>query len=286
MSASSSPITHLSRETIVAYGYVLYEIADSVATIWHNRPEQRNAENSQLLDELNDAVVRAGADPQVRAVVFEGKGGHFSAGHDLKEVRSSGRTSPRRSGGSTSPARTWTTASTYSISRSRPSPWVDGVCVAGGFMVANVCDMIGAADTAFFADPVLHTMGVSAVEVLVHPWVLGHCKAREFLFTGDRLSAADALASGMVHRVVSVDQLDEAVATLANRVALAPPFATKVLKRSLTAPSSRYRAFTLLSTRTSTGTSSPTSTMRPVARRPTADSPSPFSATQAATSVR
>ncbi|KXX58001.1 enoyl-CoA hydratase [Rhodococcus sp. LB1] len=217
----------------MAYDYVLYEIDGSVATIWHNRPEQRNAENSQLLDELNDAVVRAGGDPQVRAVVFGGKGGHFSAGHDLKEGQVERQ--------DFTPEQRWEYESRsymdYCLNIfNLPKPTiarVDGACVAGGFMVANMCDMIVAADTAFFADPVLHTMGVSAVEVLVHPWVLGHRKAREFLFTGERLSAADALASGMVNRVVPVDQLDEAVATLANRVALAPPFATKVLKRSL-----------------------------------------------------
>lgn len=217
----------------MAYDYVLYEVDGPVATIWHNRPAQRNAESTQLLDELDDAVQRAGKDPQVRVVVFGGKGGHFSAGHDLKEGQ-------RERQDFTAEQR-WEYESTsymqYCLNIfNLPKPTiarVDGACIAGGFMVANMCDLIVAADDAYFADPVLHTMAVSAVEVLVHPWVLGTRKAREFLFTGQRLSAAEALDAGMVNRVVPVDDLDAAVDELAHRVAQAPPFATRVLKKSL-----------------------------------------------------
>src|SRR3712207_9594697 len=64
---------------------------------------------------------------------------------------------------------------------------------------------------SFFADPVVHTMAVAAVEVLIHPWVLGARKAKEMLFTGQRLSAAEAHAAGMVNRVVPAAELDGAV---------------------------------------------------------------------------
>jgi enoyl-CoA hydratase len=74
---------------------------------------------------------------------------------------------------------------------------------------------------------------VAAVEVLIHPWVLGARKAKEMLFTGQRLSAAEAHAAGMVNRVVPADKLDDAVLALADRVAQAPPFAMKLLKKSL-----------------------------------------------------
>lgn len=217
----------------MTYEYVLYEVDGPVATLWHNRPAQRNAENSQLLDELDDAVRRAGADPQVRVVVLGGKGGHFSAGHDLKEGQ--------RDRQDFTPEQRWEYESTSYMQYCQnifhlPKPTiarVEGACIAGGFMVANMCDLIVAAEDAYFADPVLHTMAVAAVEVLVHPWVLGTRKAREFLFTGDRLSAADALAAGMVNRVVPADRLDDEVSALAARIAQAPPFATRVLKKSL-----------------------------------------------------
>src|SRR5690606_25949858 len=66
---------------------------------------------------------------------------------------------------------------------------VQGACIAAGFMVANMCDLIVASEDAYFSDPTGHTLGAAAVEVLVHPWVLGARKAKEFLFTGQRISA-------------------------------------------------------------------------------------------------
>jgi len=70
------------------------------------------------------------------------------------------------------------------------------------------------------------------VEVFVHPWVMGSRKAREFLFTGERMSAQEALDCGMVNRVVPATELDATVEALALRIAQAPPFATQVLKKS------------------------------------------------------
>src|ERR1700744_836302 len=67
------------------YSTILYERIGAVARILHNRPDVRNAENSLLLDEQDDALTRAIADPAVKAIVIGGTGDHFSAGHDIKE---------------------------------------------------------------------------------------------------------------------------------------------------------------------------------------------------------
>lgn len=217
----------------MTYEHVLYEVDGAVATIWQNRPQQRNAQSTQLLHELNDAVLRAGADEDVRVVVLGGKGGHFSAGHDLKEGQ--------RERQDFTPEQRWAYESEYYMQYclniyNLPKPTiarVEGSCIAGAFMVANMCDLIVASESAFFADPVLHTMAVSAVEVLVHPWAMGDRRAREFLFTGERMSAQDALRCGMVNRVVPEDEIDNAVEALSERIAQAPPFATRVLKKSL-----------------------------------------------------
>ncbi|XAS68643.1 enoyl-CoA hydratase [Micrococcaceae bacterium Sec5.7] len=217
----------------MTYEYIRYEVDGPVATIWQNRPQQRNAQNEQMLDELNDAILHAGQDTEVRAVVLTGAGGHFSAGHDLKEGQMKRQ--------DFTPEERWDFESRFYMEYclnifNLPKPTiarVDGACIAGAFMVANMCDMIVASEDAFFADPVLHTMAVGAVEVLVHPWVMGSRKAREFLFTGERMSAREALECGMVNRVVPAAELDTAVDALARRVAQAPPFATRVLKKSL-----------------------------------------------------
>ena len=73
---------------------------------------------------------------------------------------------------------------------------VHGKTIAGGLMLMWVCDLIVAADDALFADPTLE-FGVNGVEWFAHPWELGHRKAKEFLFTGEFLSAQDAQRLGM-----------------------------------------------------------------------------------------
>jgi enoyl-CoA hydratase len=110
---------------------------------------------------------------------------------------------------------------------------VQGACLAGGFMVANMCDLIIAADDAFFADPVTHSLATASVEVLIHPWVMGMRAAKEMLFSGRRFDAQDALRCGMVNRVVPRADLDAETMSLAREVASVPPFALRLVKRSL-----------------------------------------------------
>ena len=100
-------------------------------------------------------------------------------------------------------------------------------------MVANMCDLMVASEDAFFSDPVVHSLGAAAVETLMHPWVLGMRKAKEFLFTGERITAQEGKEWGMVNHVVARDDLEDFTLQLANKIAEAPPVAMHVLKRSL-----------------------------------------------------
>ncbi|RAI57930.1 enoyl-CoA hydratase [Roseicella frigidaeris] len=217
----------------MAYTQIAVERRGPVAWLSHNRPEMRNAESSVLLDELDAALREASADDAVRVIVIAGKGDHFSAGHDLKEGQA------RR--------QAFTVEERWAYEERRyleyslriwdcPKPTiaaVQGACIAGGFMVANMCDMIVAAEDAFFADPVCKTLAASAVEVLMHPYVMGLRAAKEFLFTGRRMDAAEAHRLGMVNRVVPRATLEEATQALAEDIASAPPFAIRLTKRSL-----------------------------------------------------
>lgn len=208
----------------------------SIATILHNRPAARNAESSVLLAELELAVNWAERDDDVKVVVIGGVGDHFSAGHDLKEAVEVRGIRP----GSTVEER-WEYESRYFYDYclhilDLPKPTiasVQGACIAGGFMVANMCDLIVAADDAFFADPVTHTLGTAAVEVLIHPWVMGMRAAKEMLFTGRRFDVQRALQCGMVNRVVPRADLERETALLAEQVAACPPFALRLVKKSL-----------------------------------------------------
>jgi enoyl-CoA hydratase len=109
---------------------------------------------------------------------------------------------------------------------------VQGACIAGGLMLAWVCDLIVAADDAFFADPVLR-MGIPGVEYFAHPWALGTRFAKEILFTGDRFDARRAYEVGMVNRVVPRADLAAATYALADRIAAMPRFGLALAKRAV-----------------------------------------------------
>src|SRR5690242_13830458 len=98
---------------------------------------------------------------------------------------------------------------------------VHGACIAGGLMLAWVCDLVLAAADAFFADPVVR-MGIPGVEYFAHPWVMGPRFAKEFLFLGERVDARRAHELGMVNRVVARADLEASTLDLANRIATMP----------------------------------------------------------------
>ncbi|MFI9723446.1 enoyl-CoA hydratase [Streptomyces sp. NPDC052396] len=226
---------------------VRYERRGPVATVTMNRPEYRNAQNSAMTYALDGAFGRAAADDRVKVVVLAGAGEHFSAGHD---IGSPGRDAhlpfERRAG-------LWWDHSDKSGAESRfaresevylgmcrrwrelPKPLiaaVQGACVAGGLMLAWVCDLIVAAEDAFFADPVVR-MGIPGVEFFAHPWVMPPRIAREFLYTGDRMSARRAYELGMVNAVVPRAELTERTAALAGRVARMPRMGLALAKRAV-----------------------------------------------------
>ncbi|BCY13339.1 enoyl-CoA hydratase [Actinoplanes sp. L3-i22] len=226
---------------------VLYERRGVVAVVTMNRPRYRNAQNSAMTYALDSAFARAVDDREVRVIVLAGAGEHFSAGHDIGTPERDADTSfPRRAalwwdhtdrdGADRRYAReTEVYLSMCRRWREIPKPavaMVQGACIAGGMMLAWVCDLIVASEDAFFADPVLR-MGIPGVEYFAHPWALGPRFAREVLFTGDRFTAQRAYEIGMVHRVVPRAELAAAVTALAERVATMPPFGLALAKRAL-----------------------------------------------------
>ncbi|AOB25705.1 MULTISPECIES: enoyl-CoA hydratase [Bordetella] len=217
----------------MSYEFIRVEHLGPVCRIYLNRPEVRNAQSRSLLRELDDAVRAAEADDAVRVLIIGAVGDHFSAGHDLKSARVE-RPNP-------SVEERWEYEEEHFLEYclrihdlKKPTiAQVQGACIAGGYMVANMCDLIVCADNAFFSDPVAHSMGTASLEVLIHPWVMGMRKAKELIFTGARLPAAEALQIGMINRVVPLAELEQATLELANTVAAAPPYGLRFTKRSL-----------------------------------------------------
>jgi enoyl-CoA hydratase len=218
---------------------IRYEVEGAVATITMSRPEVANAQNSQLIDELDAAFDRADADEAVRVVVLAAAGKHFSSGHDLKALVAGDDTDPwvaRRE----TPEGKFEHEKTMYFERClrihdfrKPTiAAVQGSCVAAGLMLAAMCDLIVASDDAVFSNPVLRLTG-AGVELLVEPWEIGIRKAKEFLLTGETIDAQEAWRLGLVNRVVPRDELEERTRELAEKVALVPPVTAQTVKDTI-----------------------------------------------------
>ena len=197
-----------------------------IATITLARPDAANAQNAQMIEELDAAFTTADADDAVRVIVLAAEGKHFSAGHDLKELLAGEehwaamRETPE---GKLHHEQVMYFDKLVKI-RDLPTPTVaavQGACSAAGLMLACMCDLIVAADDARFSNPVLRMSGVG-VELLVEPWELGPRKAKEFLLCAETFSAEEAERYGLVNRVVPRADLEAAAREMAEKIALVP----------------------------------------------------------------
>lgn len=226
---------------------LIYETPEpGIARIRLNRPERANAQDTQLLYELNDAFDRAAHDEDVRVIVLAAEGKHFSAGHDLSETDSAGAMRRHRTvgtmcgfgcaGAEAQMSREEEIYIGFSERwRNIPKPTiaaVQGKCIAGGLMLAWPCDLIVASDDASFADPVV-SFGVGGVEWFHHVNEVGMRKAKEMLFTSEAIGAAEALQLGMVNKVVPREQLQDAAMEMARKIASKSRFALKMTKLAL-----------------------------------------------------
>ena len=193
---------------------LLREDTGGVCTLTLNRPDQYNALSDALLDELQRALDEIAADASVRVVVLAARGKAFCAGHDLKEMRSR-------------PDRAYYEAlfkkcSRMMVSITRlPQPViarVHGIATAAGCQLVATCDLAVASREA--------NLGTSGINVGLFCMTPGVALARnvnrkdafELLFTGDIVPAEQARVVGLVNRVVAPDQLDQAIAELAESI--------------------------------------------------------------------
>ena len=212
---------------------VTYAVEDRVAWVMMNRPQFHNAQNSQMTYALDDAFRRAVDDDDVKVIVLGGEGKHFSAGHDIGTPgRDVNRSFDRRllyADHVNKPAAEFLYTREQEVYlgmcrrwRDIPKPtiaMVQGGCIAGGLMLAWVCDLIVASDDAFFQDPVQKLMGIPGVEYFAHGFELPPRVAKEFLLLGERMPAERAARFGMVNKVVPRAELRAAVADWAQKLA-------------------------------------------------------------------
>ncbi len=204
----------------------LYDItADGVASLTLNRPDARNALNTALCEALLAATRRAVADG-AKLLLMRARGPVFCAGADLKERQGMGDDAIR--------ARRLKAFAAYDAIERLPMPVVavvEGPAVGSGVEIAAAADFIVATPAASFRTPEALWGTVGATQRL--PRVLGKRLAKDMMFTGRTLSADDALAAGLVARIVAPDVLEDAVAAIAATIAKAPPAALALAKRCI-----------------------------------------------------
>jgi 2-(1,2-epoxy-1,2-dihydrophenyl)acetyl-CoA isomerase len=212
---------------------VKLEADAGVARIVLNRPEALNAWTRQLGEDLLSALDRAADDPAVRAVVLTGEGRAFSSGADLKGGTEFG------ADGKPDVLTRLRAAYNPLILRVRTLPKpviaaVNGPAAGVGCSLALAADLIVAAESSYFLLAFVNVgLGLDGGASLTLPARVGHARAFEIAYLGQRIQAAQALDWGLVNRVVPDAGLDREVAELAGRLAAGPPGSYANIKRTI-----------------------------------------------------
>jgi enoyl-CoA hydratase len=216
---------------------VLVKVQDKVATITLNRPEVRNAVNLEFLEGLRGAAEHILSEPEIRAVIITGAGDRaFCAGLDLKAAMSGEDMMPTRAARSEFEVLQMG-GQIYASFEMMPVPViaaVNGYCLGVGMELALACDIRLASETAVFSLPEVH-MGTipdfGGTQRLTK--LVGAGKAKELIFTGRRIDAAEALSIGLVQHVYALDKLMEEAGKLAQEIASIAPALIQGAKRAI-----------------------------------------------------
>jgi enoyl-CoA hydratase/carnithine racemase len=196
------------------YRDLLVSTDGAAARITLNRPERRNALSLELLGELTAALREVSAVPSARAVVIEGAGTAFSAGHDLSEMIDRDEAFFRELFSSC-------TVMMETI-KELPQPViakVHGIATAAGCQLVAACDLAVAAEGTRFATPGVKIGLFCSTPMVPVSRAVGRKRAMQMLLTGEPIDAATALDWGLVCQVVPADRLDAAVDELVGSIA-------------------------------------------------------------------
>jgi enoyl-CoA hydratase/carnithine racemase len=229
----------------VGTGLILLAREGSIARITLNRPEKRNALSLELMEELIAALESLRADAEVRAVIVEGAGPVFSAGHDLGEMVGRDLEFYER-------LFDVCTVLMETIHR-LPQPViakVHGVATAAGCQLVAACDLAVASADARFATPGVKIGLFCSTPMVPLSRAIGRKRALEMLLTGEMISAETALEWGLVNRVVPAEALDDAVAELVEKIVRSSPLTVGIGKEAFYAQLEldEHRAYDLTKT--------------------------------------
>jgi enoyl-CoA hydratase/carnithine racemase len=217
---------------------VAIEREDALAVVTLNQPEKRNPISGlDMIDALEAAMRVLDADMSVRVVILTGAGSAFSSGGDLKAMAT-----PGSSLRDTLPAQTRRNYKSgiqrlpllFEALEVPVIAAVNGPAIGAGCDLACMCDVRIAGESAKFAESFVK-LGIVPGDggAWLLPRIIGFAKASELALTGDMLDAAEALACGLVSRVVPDGQLMDEARLVARKIAANPPHAVRMTKRLL-----------------------------------------------------
>src|SRR6266849_6403325 len=201
---------------------------DKIATITMQRAEMHNAFNAQLIEDLRVAFTDLSTDEKLHAVVLTGDGPSFSAGADLNVMKDSASFTQEQN-----ISDALHLADLFDTINSFPCPVVarvNGTAMGGGAGLISVCDIVIAAESARLA---FSEVKLGIAPAVISPYVvrkIGETNARVLFVTGERFSAARAREIGLVHSVVPLEALDDAVGKALNELLQGGPHAIRACK--------------------------------------------------------
>jgi enoyl-CoA hydratase len=209
----------------MAYENIIFEKEENIAVITFNRPEAMNALNNQTRAEFAAAIAEVAADDGIKVLILTGNGKSFVAGSDIKEFNK------------TTPYAAHNIARLGEMVEKLEKPViaaVNGFCLGGGCEIAMGCDIIIASEKAKFGQTEINIgiiPGGGGTQRLQR--LIGACRAKELIFTGDIIRAEEADRIGLVNRVVPMDELMPAAKELAKKIAGKSSAALKLAKTAI-----------------------------------------------------
>jgi enoyl-CoA hydratase/carnithine racemase len=209
------------------YRNILFAREGALAFVTMNRPEKRNALSVEHMEELIECLEAIGGEKGISIVILRGEGPAFSAGHDLGEMVGQSKQFYEHEFA--------VCAKLMKAIVALPQPViaeVHGVATAAGCQLVATCDLAVASEEARFATPGVKIGLFCSTPMVAVSRKVGRKRAMEMLLTGDFISADEALAAGLVNRVVPAEELSAATRQLADKIAAASPLVVGIGKQA------------------------------------------------------
>ncbi|MFW2177675.1 MULTISPECIES: enoyl-CoA hydratase/isomerase family protein [unclassified Moraxella] len=221
--------------TTPTYQKVIYQVADGVATITLNDPASLNALDSVMKAELYQALRHADYDSEAKVIVLTGAGKGFSSGGDIREML--GSTESREAVLNMAKNLTSGVGDVTRLIRKISKPIIariNGACAGAGMNIALACDFRVASDNAKFVQAFVNIGLVpDAGGIYLLSQLVGVAKATELVMLGEQIDAQKAQDLGLANAIVPMDELDNAVKKITDRLTGLPSLALSAMKQSI-----------------------------------------------------